>query len=326
MKKVLTESKLTRKRIVFIYDKTYIKPISIILSIFFLICIESYIHFIINYNYGPVITDNYSEFNKNNERNFSQDDVTLVTAYYRFRSKHRISIYNQWMKNLLKINKSMIFFLEKSNFKKILYKRPKEYLNKTIWVFANINEFYTYKNFYEEYKKSYEIDVEHFRHNVRLYMIWSEKSNFLRTAAIKNYFNSKCFYWVDVGNFRNSSDLNKYRNWPSTRECFEDGRVVINERLNKSDYIKDGLKRFDPIIHREFQRSYNVDGSCFGGKRDYVIQFCNLFYDTVRIYIQKNIFIGKDQNIMAYIAYFYSNITKLVYSGGWKYLIEYLSS
>ena len=260
------------------------------------------------------------------KENFSQDDITLVTAYYRFRSKHRIYIYNQWMNNLLQINKPIIFFLEKTSFKKIFYKRPKKYLNKTIWVFANINEFYTYKNFYEEYKKSYEIDVERFRHNVRLYMIWSEKSNFLRTAAIKNYFNSKCFYWVDAGNFRNKSDLNKYINWPSTNKCFEDGRVVINERLNKSDYIKDGLKRFDPIIHRVFQRSYNVDGSCFGGKREFVIKFCNLFYEMVRIYIQKNIFIGKDQNIMAFIAYFYPNITNLIYSGKWKYLIEYLSS
>ena len=70
MKKVLTESKLTKKTIVFIYDKTYIKPISIILSIFFLICIESYIHFIINYNYEPIITDNYSEFNQNTKEIF----------------------------------------------------------------------------------------------------------------------------------------------------------------------------------------------------------------------------------------------------------------
>ena len=312
--------------IIYIYDKTYIKYISIILSIFLLINIESYIHFTIYYGHESAIITNYSEFYQNNLTNFSQDDVTLVTAYYRFRSKHRIYIYNQWMNNLLQINKSIIFFLEKTSFKKIFYKRPKKYLNKTIWVFANINEFYTYKNFYEEYKKSYEIDVEHFRHNVRLYMIWSEKSNFLRTAAIKNYFNSKCFYWVDAGNFRNNSDLNKYINWPSTNKCFEDGRVVINERLNKSDYIKDGLKRFDPIIHRVFQRSYNVDGSCFGGKREFVIKFCNLFYEMVRIYIQKNIFIGKDQNIMAFIAYFYPNITNLIYSGKWKYLIEYLSS
>ena len=137
MKKVITENKLTRRTIVFVYDKTYIKPITFILSIFFLICIESYIHYIINYNYEPIITENYKDFNQNNGRNFTQDDVTLVTAYYKFRSKHRICYYNEWMRNFLRINKSIVFFLEKSSFKKILYKRPKEYLNKTIWVFAS---------------------------------------------------------------------------------------------------------------------------------------------------------------------------------------------
>ena len=45
----------------------------------------------------------------------------------------------------------------------------------------------------------------------------------------------------------------------------------------------------------------------------------------VKIYIQKNIFIGKDQNIMAFIAYSHPNMTKLIYSGRYKYLIEYLS-
>ena len=327
MKKVISENKLTRKTIVFIYENNYyyIKPICIIFSILFLISIESYIYFIINYDYEPIITDNYNTLNKFNERYFDQDDVTLVTAYYRFRSKHRVFYYNNWMRNFLKINKSMVFFLDKSSFRKILYKRPRQYLNKTIWIFAGINDFYTYKNFYNEYKKSYEIDVERFRHNIRLYMIWSEKSNFLKTAALKNYFKSKCFYWVDVGNFRYDSEIEKYINWPSTKKCFEDGRVVINERLNKSDYIKEGLKRFDPIIHREFQKSYNVDGSCFGGRIDYVIKFCNLFYEMVRIFIKKNIFIGKDQNMMAFIAYTHPNLTKLVYSGKWKYLIEYLA-
>jgi hypothetical protein len=31
MKKVITENKLTKKTIVFVYDKTYIKPITIII-------------------------------------------------------------------------------------------------------------------------------------------------------------------------------------------------------------------------------------------------------------------------------------------------------
>ncbi len=72
-----------------------------------------------------------------------------------------------------------------------------------------------------------------------LYTIWSEKCNFLRAAAIKNVFNSTCFYWVDAGNFRNKSNIKNYINWPSTEKCYVDGRVVINEKLNISNYIKE---------------------------------------------------------------------------------------
>ena len=95
--------------------------------------------------------------------------------------------------------------------------------------------------------------------------------------------------------------------------------------MKASDYIKKGLKSFDFNIHREFQKHYNVDASTFGGQRDYVINFSNIYYDTIRLFIKNRIFIGKEQNIMAYVFYFYPNITKLVYSGKWKYMLEYLS-
>ena len=53
------------------------------------------------------------------------------------KSKHRFSDDNYWISNLLKINRSMIFFLDKSIASKIIYKRPKEYGNKTIWIFVS---------------------------------------------------------------------------------------------------------------------------------------------------------------------------------------------
>jgi hypothetical protein len=272
-----------------------------------------------------IIIDSYSNFDLYNNRNFSQDNITIVTGYQRIKSKHRISDYNNWIKNLLKLNKSMIFFIDKSISNKIIYQRPKEYLNKTIWVLVDIDEFYSYQRFYNDFKKSYISDVEHFRHNPFLYVTWAEKCNFLKIAAMKNIFGSKCIYWVDAGNFRNEIQMQSYINWPSIKKCYEDGRVIINEKLKISDYIKEGLKKFDINIHKEFQYNYNVDASTFGGEINYVIQFCNLYYKTIKLFIRKKIFIGKEQNIMAYIFYFYPNITKLIYSGKWKYMLEYLS-
>jgi hypothetical protein len=301
------------------------KLLNLILILCFLLFTEIYIKYIINYENEAIIFGQYENLNINNTRNFSKDNITIVTGYQRIKSKHRFSDYNHWITNLLKINKSMIFFIDKSIAYKIIYKRPKEYLNKTIWIPININEFYSYKNFFNEFKKSYLIDVEYFRHNSLLYTTWAEKVIFLKKAAVKNHFNSKCFYWVDAGNFRNKSNIKDYINWPSTSKCYEDGRVIINEKLKVSNYIKNGLKRFDINIHKKFQKNYNVDASTFGGQRDFIIKFSDIYYDTIRLFIKKNIFIGKEQNVMAYVFYFYPNISHLVYSGRWKYMLEYLS-
>jgi hypothetical protein len=81
--------------------------------------------------------------------------------------------------------------------------------------------------------------------------------------------------------------------------------------LKVSNYIKEGLKNFDINIHKEFQKHYNVDASTFGGKREYVIKFSDAYYNTIKLFIKNNIFIGKEQNIMAYVFYFYPNISKL---------------
>ena len=301
------------------------KLLNLILLLGFLLNTETNIKYIINYQNDSIIIGQYENLNINSSINFTQDNITIVTGYQRIKSKHRFSLYNDWITNLLKINKSLIFFVDRTIAKKIINKRPKEYLNKTIWILVSIEEFYSYKNFFKEFKQSHLIDIESFRHNAILYTTWAEKCIFLKAAAIKNYFNSKCFYWVDAGNFRNSSNIQNYINWPSTKKCFEDGRVVINEKKKVSNYIKNGLKRFDIKIHKEFQRNYNVDASTFGGQRNYVIQFSDAYYDTIRSFINNRIFIGKEQNVMAYVFYFYQNISKLVYSGKWKYMLEYLS-
>lgn len=63
----------------------------------------------------------------------------------------------------------------------------------------------------------------------------------------------------------------------------------------------------------------------FGGQSEYVKRFVNLYYDTIESFIKKKIFIGKDQNIFAFISYLHPEIIKLVYSNNWQYLQDYLS-
>lgn len=162
-------------------------------------------------------------------KNIKMDKITLVTAFYKIRSKHSYNEYLEWINNILKINASMVFYIENSLSKIIYNMRPKQFENKTIWIEYNMKDFYSYKHYIKNFKETYHIDFEKKYHSVPLYLIWAEKSKFLENAIIKNFFNSTCFYWVDAGYFRNSSNIKSYINdWPSTRNCYEDPRVIFN--------------------------------------------------------------------------------------------------
>ena len=43
-----------------------------------------------------------------------------------------------------------------------------------------MEEFYAYKNFYNEFKESFKIDFENSYHTVPLYIVWAEKATFLK--------------------------------------------------------------------------------------------------------------------------------------------------
>ena len=71
-----------------------------------------------------------------------------------------------------------------------------------------IEDFYSYKKFGKQFNESFFIDIEKRIHTVPLYLIWAEKCFFLKKAILNNFFNSKCFFWIDVGYFTNSSLMN----------------------------------------------------------------------------------------------------------------------
>ena len=254
------------------------------------------------------------------------EEITLVSSYFQVKSKFSHQDYLNWINNYLQINSAMIFFTEKSNIQELIDKRPKEYSNKTIWVTLNIDDFYSYNNYFKEFNDTYDKDIEKNINSVPLYLVLAEKINFLKMATKKNFFHSKCFYWVDAGCFRDSSKIKNYmNNWPSTEKCYKDGRIIINEIVQHNQKVKEGLKNFDIEIYNNFQRARSVDTSIFGGQKRYIYKFFDLYYNTLKKFIKHEIFIGNEKIIFTYISYFYSNIAKLVYSGYYFHFQDYLS-
>ena len=141
---------------------------------------------------------------------YKQDDLTLITAYYKIKSKHSFQEYFRRLKNLVKLNRSIVFFASKYFINIIKELRPKNLYYKTVFFEMEIKDFYSYKKFAKEFNESFYIDKENSYHTVPLYLVWAEKCGFLKKVILNNYFNSKCFYWIDAGFFVKANEMYKY--------------------------------------------------------------------------------------------------------------------
>ena len=244
---------------------------------------------------------------------YQQDEITIVTAYYRIKSKHKPKQYLDWIKNFVLLNRSMVFFTNKKLINHIKSLRPKKFNDKTVFLEVEIEEFYAYKNFINDFIKTFEIDFERKHHTIPLYLIWAEKCSFMKKAITYNFFNSTCFYWIDAGYFRKKSEMVKYsNNWPSTKKCFEEKRLLMGQIKNFSNIERRKIINFDIQEHIKLRKEDNVIGGIFGGQNDYILRFIYLYYKTLKLFVKKKMFIGKDQNIFTYIALSNPKIVKLV--------------
>ena len=206
--------------------------------------------------------------------------------------------------------------------------RPKKLQDKTVWIKTNIQNFYSYKIFYKNFQKDYETDKEKKIHSVLLYLVWAEKCFFLKKAIEKNFFKSKCFYWIDAGFIRKKEIIKDLNGWPSEKRCIEDERVLINS-IRKKKMTNEELKilknlNSNNILFNKFMSEPNVGGGFFGGQPNYLLKFIKLYEETIKLFIKNSIFIGKDQNLFAYIAYLHQDLVKIIYSGDWHYFFFYL--
>ena len=262
----------------------------------------------------------------NHKHKYFEDVLTLVSAYYQVKSKHSNTEYLSWIRNLLLLNKSLVFFTSKK-FMPILKKlRPIKLYYKTIFVELEMEDFYSYKHFKKEFNKSFYIDLENSYHSIPLYMVWAEKNMFLKKAILNNTFHSKCFYWIDAGYFReNKVNMKKYiNNWPSTKKCFEDKRLLMGQVKNFSCFEKKNIINFDIGSLKKLETDINVAAGLFGGQADNILKFVDYYYKALNEYSKRNLFIGKEQNIFTFVAFSHPEIVKLVFSPKYIFFKVYL--
>lgn len=257
-------------------------------------------------------------------KDFIRDDITLVTSLFQIETKrHKFSDYLKWVNNLLKINKPIVFFIQPNLSKIIKKKRPNKFNKKTIWIERNFSSLYAYNHYLKQFKETYIIDKAKYKHSIDLYIIWSEKVNFLKESIKNNYFNTKYFFWVDAGLFKEKNMKNYVNDWPSIAKVKKDPRVVLNgiRKIEKEEFTK--LMMLDHSTHEKFMNDYNVAGGFFGGRSDYLMKFITFYYNVLDIFHSKKIYIGTEQNIFSIVGYSHPNIVKIINSGNYEFLKNY---
>jgi hypothetical protein len=252
--------------------------------------------------------------------------ATIVTSYFKLnKSKASHDKYMEWMQNFLIIDNPMVIFCDDKMYNSIRTLR-KDKLRKTLILVTSFEEFHCYKyskDFLEHAKLDAEISVGH---SFLLYMIWNEKSNFLKRAIDINPFNSDYFVWCDIGCFRRPNT--EFLNWPNPARISEMNKdkvllLLVNQFTEKEIYNI----RLDSLP--SFQFANRIGGTIFGGGRDVLLEWHAKYYAMLEHFISINRFIGKDQSIMNSVYLMNKNMVDIV---NWKpechdiwfYLQDYL--
>jgi hypothetical protein len=252
--------------------------------------------------------------------------TTIVTAYFKLpKAKAPHQQYREWMNNMLAIDNNMVIFCEHQMVEEIVEMR-RDKMEKTHIIETSIREFYTYRysNYFLEHSK---MDPEvAIGHNIFLYMIWSEKSHFLKRAIEADPFESNYFLWTDIGCFRRPNT--DFIHWPNSERIFalpQDKVLLLSVVPFTDSELNCGSLETLP----SFQSANRIGGTIFGGNKQVLLDWHDKYYKMLEHFISIGRFIGKDQSIMNSLYLLNRDMCELVNwtpgcSDQWFYLQDYL--
>lgn len=225
----------------------------------------------------------------------------FVTAYYdipnKFGGKTK---YREWIYNFLGFVKDiqMVCFSTGNALEWL----KKTFINQTIiFIDLPIEEFYTfqYKFILEQ---QLNIDPEKHIHSVELYIIWNEKAFFVQ-RAIQHLRENCCYSWIDIGMIRDSRLSSLMSHFP------EPSGIHILSSINKMcvlGIVPQNLSHFSNCdsngisnINKSQHEIISIGGGCIFGNKEHFLRYIQRYKDLFELYIKNNLFVGKDQNLMA---------------------------
>lgn len=140
-----------------------------------------------------------------------QCNSTMVTGYFRLKSKHSAIKYLNWMSNMLSLQDCMVIYTS-SDFVETIQKFRNHAPSKTVLIELSVDDLPIAKMGTDFWQRQLDIDKEKKIHqSYQVFWIWLSKSWCVTQAIRHDFFASHqhhhndgaIFMWQDIGSFRN---------------------------------------------------------------------------------------------------------------------------
>lgn len=229
----------------------------------------------------------------------SRSRGTMVTAYFQLNSKHPVEKYLKWMTRMLTLPDAMVIFTS-PDLVPLFTKLRDKYLDRTVIVETRLEETKMAKEYpLEFWQKQFERDPEKGKHkSYKLFWIWNGKADFVRQAIEMNPFNSTHFMWSDIGCYRfERSHGSLQLADTSLLDQNPDKIMLVNIKRYKVPLTTEKNAFFDTCGGGVKCR--RIAGAQYAGTLQACLKWYDAYYDTIKLYVKHNRFIGEDQNVMA---------------------------
>lgn len=228
--------------------------------------------------------------------------ATVVTCYYKIKSKRSHETYMEWIKNFMSMEMKTVIFTDSGSINDLQTLYPPCETRR--YIIKPIDKFITSVF---EWETDLEMDHEKESHSIDLYKLWNEKIFFVMEAIQNNFYNTNKFAWIDIGSFRDVSILPQVTGFPSESK-FVNGKVTF---LQIQRFQMSEVQNLQTIDNR-FQYVDRIGGTMFAGDIESLKKFTMIHFSTLKEFKEKKVFAGKDQTLYAFEALRFPDVIELV--------------
>lgn len=249
--------------------------------------------------------------------------LTIVTSLLNLhREKWRyfsrdLSIYLRYAENLLKLDLPMILFVDESVTNFIhKWRVGKEHITQV--VSTNLSSLNLYKKYYkqvqqimssQEFKRNHSLLLHPEGFSPEYNILMNSKLSLLYDASVNNSFNSKYFFWIDIGYGHGAGDI-----FPNNPHWLPRNLMTYSDKIT---YIELNPIKYLRTIHDIYKQQMPpfLNGGFFGGSLKAVQEYYWLHQDMWHLFLQHGMV--DDDQTLAVLCYFAKTSLFNLVKGWW---------